>query len=1363
MGDKEFKIIKLDRENYVVWKWQFTNVLKAKGLEGTLLAESNGDQAKQALALLGSALSEENILKIINCTTFYTSWKAIESCYENKTTYEPQSLYRRLNSLKIQTASEVSQGISQIRGIIAQLKNLGENVSDNCQIGAILSALPSSFDIFVTVWKNSADKNVDGLVSKLLAEASDQTSKSNEDATALAAKGKRKDKKDFDRNQCRYCREKGHWIKDCPNLKTPYDPSRGRKKNQSANQKDKNEKDNKDEDPFTMLARSCKVSNGKVFQDDIWVADSGCTNHMSPFKHLFTNLTMNNGGIGAVYLADDSSMKVEGKGEILLKNCKLTNVIYVPELGQNLFSISAAASLGVTHVGLKDKITFYRNKKEVFTAFLRNNLYLIKLDALNVQRGSANAATLRQWHARFGHVSTEAIKWMEKHKIVEGLEIVTNHQDKCEDCKLNKCTRANHPSRTSAKANVAGNVLHLDTAGPSSVPSRANSKYFVLCKDEASQYRQVAFVQTKDQISNKVKEFISKAMLETGNPVLKIITDNGSEFVNKNLSKFLEEKGILHERSVPYTPAQNGYIERDIRTIKEAAKTMLNSSSMEKNLWPDAISCAIYTLNRVVNATNKMNTPYESWFKTKPNVKNIRVFGEVVVLRKPESQVDTSWDQKGSKGIFIGYTERFNTYRILQLDNNRITITCDVVFLNRMFNGKEIPKEDPVEDFWTSANTPMCVDENYVNVSRPRSIDNHGQSEEIDLDTSFESVDTVEVRQERPLPPVPSSQHEVPPQQPTAQVQIQQVAPAELTNSEIQAFVNTYKNQEINISQGDTTTKLLVGDIVWSGNTRRWKNGKTGHFLAKDTIRSIYDCVTRRSRATVAKAMLASVVIPKNFEEAISSEFSEQWKEAMEDEMNSMIKNQVFETISEKYATKKPVGSRWVYTVKYKKNNEIDKFKARIVAKGYSQIYGVDYLETYCSVVQVMTTRLVLSYAAKENLYMRQFDIKTAFLYGRLNEEIFMTPPEGFSQPNTLWKLQRSLYGLKQSPRMWNEKFSSFMKNSGLEMSKYDNSVFYQMEPLLIIIVYVDDGLIFARDESSIVKMLEKLKDKFEMREMDVNVYRGIEIVKQEDGIFVHQAKYTQKILEVFNMSNAKQASNPAIDLNDEEIPLEPDKPYRNAVGSLAYLADTTRPDIAFAVNQLARKMAAPSENDWKRVKQVFRYLVGTINMGIKYQRNVKDQRLVGYSDSDFAGNKATSKSTTGYVIMFNEAPFHWKTQLQRHVTLSSTEAEVIALCALSKELAWIRRMLIELNMLKEGDCAVIMCDNQSALKIVTSEKATARTRHLRAQDAYVREQILEEELELYHVKSELQQADLLTKITPTGKFIANRNRLLCY
>lgn len=218
---------------------------------------------------------------------------------------------------------------------------------------------------------------------------------------------------------------------------------------------------------------------------------------------------------------------------------------------------------------------------------------------------------------------------------VKGLEIGANSSMNCEDCALNKCHAASHPTRKTGKATKPGNVLHIDTAGPAKPPGVGETQFMIVCKDEYSGFRQVKCVITKAQIADETKLMITTAEPETGNNVLKLTTDQGSEFLNRKLGAFLNQCGVIHQLSAKYTPQQNGTAEREIRTLVEAART-LNAASLPQTLWPEAVYSACYVLNRGC-ASNKIITPYELWHGTKPNVKNLRIFGQHAAVLKNKS------------------------------------------------------------------------------------------------------------------------------------------------------------------------------------------------------------------------------------------------------------------------------------------------------------------------------------------------------------------------------------------------------------------------------------------------------------------------------------------------------------------------------------------------------------------------------------------------------------------------------------------------------------------------------------------------------------------------------------------------------
>lgn len=480
---------------------------------------------------------------------------------------------------------------------------------------------------------------------------------------------------------------------------------------------------------------------------------------------------------------------------------------------------------------------------------------------------------------------------------------------------------------------------------------------------------------------------------------------------------------------------------------------------------------------------------------------------------------------------------------------------------------------------------------------------------------------------------------------------------------------------------------------------------------------------------------------PKTFKQAIECREKEKWLTAMREEHDSLVKNETWKLV-DRPKDRNVVNNRWIFKVKQNSDGSVERYKARLVARGFTQEYGFDYLETFSPVVRFTSIRLILAEAAQRKMQLKQFDVRTAFLNGDLIEEIYMEQPTEFTDiSDKVCKLQRSLYGLKQASRCWNKKFKDFIQLFGFITCKADSCVFVSRKngQLTVLAIHVDDGLIISDSMECIESVLNFLCDKFEIKSMNVDCFLGLQIEQRKNGsIFVHQSTYANRILEKFNMKECNAVATPS----DSNKVLhgfadsEPTKyPYREAVGSLMYLSVATRPDIMYAVAIVSRFLEKPTIVHVKAVKRIFKYLKNTINYGIFYVSGGESQ-LIGYSDADHAGDIETRRSTSGYIFKYNDGGIIWSSERQKSVSISTMEAEYIAASEAMKELVWIKRLLEE-----------VMKDD---LKIPMYFK---RSKHIDIRYHFVREKFEEGAFVLEYVSSENMIADIFTKSLAKERF----------
>ncbi|PKU60059.1 Retrovirus-related Pol polyprotein from transposon TNT 1-94 [Dendrobium catenatum] len=501
---------------------------------------------------------------------------------------------------------------------------------------------------------------------------------------------------------------------------------------------------------------------------------------------------------------------------------------------------------------------------------------------------------------------------------------------------------------------------------------------------------------------------------------------------------------------------------------------------------------------------------------------------------------------------------------------------------------------------------------------------------------------------------------------------------------------------------------------------------------------------------------------PSSYTEASKSS---EWRRAMADEFYA-LQTQGTWSLVPLPPNASVLGSRWTYRLKHNSDGSIAKHKARLVAQGNHQEYGLDYTETFSPVAKLPTIRILLTVALHHDWSVHQLDVANAFLHGSLEETVYMRQPQGFvdvAHPNHVCLLQKAIYGLKQAPRQWYNTLTSYLLELGFHHSKSDPSllIFHKCNIRLFLIIYVDDLLLTGNEVSAIGTIIRQLQQKFHMKILgQVNSFLGIQISRQPDHYFLSQHAYARSILQLANLTNCKPLSNPTCTKLPQSYQADPiladPAMYRRITGSLQYLT-LTRPDISFSVNLLSQHMHSPQPQHSYLLKRLLRYIQGTINFGIPILKT--NLQLSAYSDADWAGDPISRKSTSGYCSYLGQTLISWTVKKQTTVARSSTESEYRSLAALAADVIWIRRVLADFGI-DQVQPTDIYCDNTSAIALANNPVFHARTKHIEIDHRFVRDHVQQGTIRILPISTKDQLADILTKPLSTPRFHALRLKL---
>eukprot|EP00877_Chromochloris_zofingiensis_P012347 jgi/Chrzof1/7366/Cz02g21060.t1 len=990
-------------------------------------------------------------------------------------------------------------------------------------------------------------------------------------------------------------------------------------------------------------------------------------------------------------------------GEVVLNDrIRLRNVLFDPTAVGNLLSIRTAAACGAQFNFAASCCTIRVNGRLVAIAQQHDGHYCLHSE--QAQSATALAAQTPQlWHRRFGHLSYQNMAKVPN--LVTGVQVPTEAfqaagQQVCEPCLLGKQTRLSFPESETVRQQPL-ELVHMDLCGPLPVKSLGGSQYIATFLDDYTGLSVVALLKQKSDISKVVPDVFNMLEKQSNNQVKGVRTDNGGEYVNSVLNSYYSSKGIIAQHTVPYSPQQNGKAERLNRTLLDKARSMLADAGLPSQLWGEAVVTANYLRNRSP-AAGKTATPWELFFGSRPSVSHLRVFGAKAFAQIPKEKRG-KLDPRSQRGIMVGYEPNVKGYRLL-LPNNTITVSRDVVF--------------------DEGDQPGAVDTNFY----------PDLEDELDVTAAINTGSNA-------APSVNTSGTAEPPPSVAAPVN----PPSSAQTMENVGASNSSTPQASEEDQHQQSRRSSRANIGMA----------PGNYWEASYV------PTSKRTATGLLAQTSEIVEPATYDEALQSDCAEQWQQAMDSEYASLIANGTW-TLEKPPTDIRPIPVKWVYKVKRDTSGNIERFKARLVAKGFWQQEGVDYDEVFAPVSKYATFRALMAKAAEEGMELHKLDVKTAFLQGNLEEDVWIQQPPGYEEGSSelACHLHKPLYGLKQAPRAWHQRLQQELLAVGYTASAADPSLYWYCinGDYVYLLVYVDDILIAAKQLESVKAVKQQLLGLFESRDLgEATSYLGMSIQRnRQTGIIKigHRLMITE-LLEKYGAVDSKIKSvplSPSIKLaKDEGDPLDKEHyPYSQLVGSLMYLAITSRPDLAFSVGALARYMSCPTTVHWQAAKGVLRYLGGTLDYGITFGSHSND--LIGYCDADYAGDTDTRKSTSGYIFILHGGAIRWSSKRQATVAASTTEAEYMAAAAAVKEALWLRTLLSELQL--DIDNITIMADNQSAIKLLRNPISSMRTKHIDVAYHFARERVVRKEVVFRFVSTENMVADIMTKALSEVKHV---------
>ncbi|WAQ80769.1 hypothetical protein PtA15_1A107 [Puccinia triticina] len=838
------------------------------------------------------------------------------------------------------------------------------------------------------------------------------------------------------------------------------------------------------------------------------------------------------------------------------------------------------------------------------------------------------------WHRLFGHASLRKIRRMVKLQLGYGLPTtMPTGSIKCPVCLICKATRTSALGPTKRCVERLS-VVCVNLMGPFDTPTMTGGKYALTIRDVFTSYSEVRILKAKSEAADMITQTITRWENQTNCKVKILRSDNGGEFESKVFGKYLGDKGIVAERSLPYHHFQNGAAERYNRTVADMGRSILYDSELGKEFWGYAFLWAAWTLNRIPNRITKDKTPYEFFFGDKPQLDWTRVFGsKAYILVAPEKR--KKLDERAVEGLVVGHLPESKGWMFWIPKTKKLVSSAWADFGRNALPSGTVTSA-PIPEKGSTANPPHPS-------------------------------------------PAPEAKHMV---------------------------LNDFSQEELVEHQETLVDKCME------------------------------NCAD------------SSCDVPSTFKAAMQSPDAAHWKLAINTELENLKRKNVW-VVKKLPSKRRKLGARWVFAKKTNPDGSI-KYKARYVAKGFNQKEGTDFAHTFAPTATFTSMRILLTIAARNNWPIYNFDFVAAYLNAPIDEEVWVQAPEGLDvNVGEACLLRRALYRTKQAVRCWWKHLSGTLASLGYVSSYYDSSVYTlsRKEDRSIIWVHVDDGIVTGSSDEALKLLEQQLKGSLEIKWTEgLTSMVGVKIFRNQDGFDLTQPLLIDKILKerwdgvTLHSTPLPEGYTANTDTTEAGIN---STDFLSTIGSLSYVAVGTRPDIAYSVNYLARFSSRPSAHHWKGLRHLLGYLAETKVTPLRIAPDRSNGHPVEcFVDANWGGTN--SRSTYGVIIRLYGSPIMWVSRRLVTVASSTCQAEYMALGHATRHALWIRNLLSDIVGVNFP--VMILCDNQSAVKIGCEDASNKRTHHIEREFYITNQALYEKKTSIKWIPGKEQIADVLTK-----------------